>query len=196
MLTRVDKPALLKRLFELGCMYSGQILSLTKIQGQLQDAGNTTTLSHYLELLDTAGLLSGIEKFSHNQIRKRASSPKFQVYNNALLNAQSNDTYKEVLLNPIKWGRIIESAVGAHLLNHSISQNYSLFYWRDGNDEVDFILEKRGHIVAIEVKSNDSTNYRSLEVFKKKFSPDKTYLISNSNLSWQELLKINPAQLF
>jgi predicted AAA+ superfamily ATPase len=95
MLTRVDKPALLKRLFELGCHYSGQILSFTKIVGQLHDAGNTTTLSHYLSLLDTAGLLAGIEKYAASIIRKRSSSPRFQVHNNALLSAQKNEYFDE-----------------------------------------------------------------------------------------------------
>jgi predicted AAA+ superfamily ATPase len=196
MLTRVDKPALLKRLFELGCQYSGQILSFTKIQGQLQDAGNTTTLSHYLSLLDTAGLLAGIEKYAANVIRKRSSSPRFQVHNNALLSAQKNENFEEIMQKPAEWGHIIESSVGAHLINHAISQNYSVYYWRERNDEVDFVLERRGKIIAVEVKSNDSQNNRGLEVFKNKFMPDKLYLVSNRGLSWQEFLRINPVELF
>ena len=196
MLTRVDKPALLKRLFELGCHYSGQILSFTKIQGQLQDAGNTTTLSHYLNLLDTAGLLAGIEKYAADIIRKRSSSPRFQVHNNALLSAQKNEYFGEIVQKPAEWGHIIESSVGAHLINNSISQNYSVYYWRERNAEVDFILERRGKIIAVEVKSNDSENSKGLEVFKRKFNPDKLYLISNRGLSWQEFLKINPIELF
>jgi predicted AAA+ superfamily ATPase len=196
MLTRVDKPALLKRLFELGCHYSGQILSFTKIQGQLQDAGNTTTLSHYLNLLDTAGLLSGIEKYAANIIRKRSSSPRFQVHNNALLSAQMNEYFNEIVQKPTEWGRIVESSVGAHLINHSISQNYSVYYWRERNEEVDFILERHGKVIAIEVKSNDSENRKGLDKFKDKFNPDKFYLINNRSLSWQEFLKINPAELF
>jgi predicted AAA+ superfamily ATPase len=196
MLTRVDKPALLKRLFELGCEYSGQILSFTKMQGQLQDAGNTTTLSHYLNLLDTAGLLAGIEKYAADIIRKRSSSPKFQVHNNALLSAQKNESFNEVIQKPAEWGHIIESSLGAHLINNSISQNYSVYYWRERNDEVDFVLERRGKVIAVEVKSNDSENKKGLEVFRKKFNPDKLYLISNRGLSWQEFLKINPTDLF
>jgi predicted AAA+ superfamily ATPase len=196
MLTRVDKPALLKRLFETGCHYSGQILSFTKIQGQLQDAGNTTTLSHYLNLLDTAGLLAGIEKFAADIIRKRSSSPKFQVHNNALLSAQKNEYFNEIREKPEEWGRIIESSVGAHLVNNAISQNYSVYYWRERNDEVDYILERRGKIIAIEVKSNDSGNKKGLEVFKKKFNPEKLYLISKAGITWQEFLKISPIDLF
>jgi hypothetical protein len=196
MLTRVDKPALLKRMFEIGCHYSGQILSFTKIQGQLQDAGNTTTLSHYLNLLDTAGLLAGIEKFAADIIRKRSSSPKFQVHNNALLSAQKNEYYNEIQEKPEEWGRIIESSVGAHLVNNALSQNYSVYYWRERNEEVDFILERRGKIVAIEVKSNESGNRKGLEIFKKKFNPEKLYLISKGGIPWQEFLKINPIELF
>jgi predicted AAA+ superfamily ATPase len=196
MLTRVDKPALLKRLFELGCQYSGQILSYTKIQGQLQDAGNTTTLSHYLHLLDTAGLLSGIEKYASNVIRKRSSSPRFQVHNNALLSAQMNDSFEKIVRKPAQWGHIVESAVGAHLINNSISHNYSVYYWRERNDEVDFIVERRGKTIALEIKSNDSQSGKGLELFNKRFKPEKSYLISNSSLSWQEFLKINPIELF
>jgi predicted AAA+ superfamily ATPase len=196
MLTRVDKPALLKRLFELGCHYSGQILSFTKIQGQLQDAGNTTTLSHYLSLLDTAGLLAGIEKYAANIIRKRSSSPRFQVHNNALLSAQKNENFEEIMQKPAEWGHIIESSVGTHLINHSISQNYSVYYWRERNDEVDFVLERRGKIIAVEIKSNDSENIKGLEVFRNKFMPDKSYLISNRGMTWQEILRINPVELF
>ena len=196
MLTRIDKPALLKNLFELGCTYSGQILSFTKMQGQLQDAGNTTTLSHYLKLLETAGLLGGLEKFSFTTIRKRSSSPKFQVYNNALLSAQQIKTFSEVLLDPIEWGRVVESSIGAYLINQSHRESFSVYYWRDRNDEVDFVLEKQGRIVAIEVKSSYSRNKKGMNAFQRKFNPGKIYLIDNKGLSWQEFLKINPVELF
>ena len=196
MLTRIDKPALLKKLFELGCSYSGQILSFTKIQGQLQDAGNTTTLSHYLNLLDTAGLLGGIEKYAADVIRKRASSPKFQVHNNALLSAQSGFLFSAVRSNPKDWGRVIESAIGAHLVNHSISNNYKVYYWRDRGNEIDFVLERHNEIVAIEVKSTPSQPTKGMDVFIRSFNPHRVYLIDNKSLSWEEFLAINPADLF
>ncbi len=196
MLTRVDKPALMKNLFELGCIYSGQVLSYTKIQGQLQDAGNTTTLSHYLNLLDKAGLLGGIEKFASNTIRKRASSPKFQVHNNALLSAQKVEQFNDILVRPNEWGRIIESAVGAHLFNQSVRSGYSLFYWRERHDEVDFIIEKGGKIIAIEAKSNYSKNQKGMDVFQRKFNPLKIYLVANNGIPWKEFLKIDPLELF
>ncbi len=196
MLTRVDKPALMKRLFELGCLYSGQILSFSKLQGQLQDAGNTTTLSHYLELLDTAGLLAGIEKYAADVIRKRSSSPKFQVHNSALISAQRHEYFDEIFNNKQEWGRIIESAVGAHLVNAALTNNFKLYYWRHRNDEVDFILEKRGKVIGIEVKSNFSTKISGLSAFQKAYHPDKILLVGNGGLPWEEFLLIDPNSLF
>lgn len=196
MLTRIDKPALMKNLFELGCLYSGQILSFTKIQGQLQDAGNTTTLSHYLHLLDTAGLLGGIEKFASNTVRKRSSSPKFQVHNNALLSAQQEDQLPGVMAKPNEWGRIVESAIGAHLINQSVRSNYSVYYWRERNDEVDFVLEKGEKVIAVEVKSSYLKNKKGMDAFQRKFNPSKIYLVDNNGITWPEFLKINPVELF
>ncbi|MGC9342958.1 MAG: ATP-binding protein [Bacteroidales bacterium] len=196
MLTRIDKPALLKRLFEMGCLYSGQILSYTKMQGQLQDAGNTTTLAHYLNLLANSGLLGGIEKYSPEIIRKRASSPKFQVYNSALLSAQDQRTFEEIFMQPSEWGRIVESAIGAHLLNHSIKGNYNLYYWRDRNNELDFVIEKKNKVIAIEVKSNLSKNSKGISAFKEKYNPQKIIVIDNKSMPWKEFIKIDPVELF
>lgn len=196
MLTRVDKPALLKRLFELGCLYSGQILSFTKIMGQLHDAGNTTTLSHYLSLLNTAGLLGGLEKFAKDGIRKRSSSPKFQVHNTALISSQRPESFSAVLAKPSEWGRMVESAVGAHLLNHSITQNFSVYYWRERTDEVDFVIEQKGKAVALEVKTGPKTTTPGMSSFKTQFNPHKVLLVGSGGLPWQEFLKTAPAALF
>jgi hypothetical protein len=196
MLTRVDKPALLKRLFELGCLYSRQILSYTKITGQLQDAGNTTTLANYLNLLSECGLLAGLDKFAGNIIRKRGSSPKFQVYNNALITAQSNDTFEKAVINPQLWGRLVESSVGAHLINHADSDRYNLYYWREGNYEVDFILEKGDRVTGLEVKSGLNTGNAGMGVFLEKFRPGKVLLVGRGGIPYEEFLKINPKELF
>ena len=195
MMTRVDKPALMKRLFELSGHYSGQILSFNKMLGQLKDAGNTTTLSHYLSLMSTAGLVTGIEKYSNNIIRKKSSSPKFQVYNNALISAQRNESFEEAQKDPATWGRLVESAIGAHLLNHAVSGDLTLNYWREGDQEVDFVIEQRG-LIGIEVKSGATQKNSGMAAFKKKFNPDKVLLIGNSGFSWQEFLKTKPTELF
>lgn len=196
MLTRVDKPALLKRLFEIGCLYSGQILSYTKITGQLHDAGNTTTLANYLKLLSDCGLLGGLEKYAGSVIRQRSSSPKFQVYNNALLTSQDDETYSTAIVNPKLWGRLVESSVGAHLLNHAISERYNLRYWREGNNEVDFILEKGDKVIGLEVKSGASADNEGMGIFNEKFHPDKMLLVGTGGIPYEDFLKINPKELF
>lgn len=195
-ISRIDKPALLKRLFELGCLYSGQILSFSKILGQLRDAGNTTTLSHYLQLLDNAGLLSGIEKFYIEKIRQRASSPKWMVQNTALMSATSGESFIQIRQQSGKWGRYVESGVGAHLLNFSKQGNYKLYYWTDSRHEVDFIMERGGKIIALEVKSGGSRKMSGLNFFKKRFNSDKIYLIGKSGIPWEDFIKINPVELF
>lgn len=196
MLTRVDKPALLKRLFELGSLYSGQILSYTKIIGQLQDAGNTTTLANYLKLLSDCGLLGGLDKYAGDIIRKRGSSPKFQVYNNALITSQTNDTYEKAIINSELWGRLVESSVGTHLINNSISERYNLYYWREGNHEVDFILEKGDKVIGLEVKSGMKAENTGMGVFAEKFHPEKVLLVGTGGIPYEEFLKINPRELF
>lgn len=171
-------------------------MSKTKLQGQLLDAGNTTTLSHYLRLLDTAGLLGGIEKYAADIIRKRSSSPKFQVHNTALISAQSDAMFNEIVADPAEWGRIVESAVGAHLTNFALTEGFKTYYWRNGNDEVDFVLERRGKVIALEVKSNKEKETTGMKEFQKQFNPNKILLIGKQGLSWQEFLSINPVELF
>jgi predicted AAA+ superfamily ATPase len=196
MLTRVDKPALLKRLFELGTLYSGQILSYTKLMGQLQDAGNTTTLSHYLKLLSDAGLLGGIEKYAGNAVHKRSSSPKFQVFNNALLTALGNYTFTELITNAKEWGRLVESAIGSHLINYSVSEHYELYYWRESNLEVDFVIKRNGKLIGIEVKSGRRAENKGMSAFAKSYNPDKVLLVGTGGIGIAEFLRMNPKDLF
>jgi predicted AAA+ superfamily ATPase len=196
MLTQIGKPALLRRLFELGSLYSGQILSFTKIIGQLQDAGNTTTLANYLRLLADCGLLGGLEKYSADVIRKRSSSPKFQVFNNALISSQDYCSYNEAVINPQHWGRLVESAIGSHLINNSITEKYNLYYWRESNFEVDFILEKNNEVIGLEVKSGIKSHNLGMSKFQIKFQPSKVLFVGTSGIPLAEFLKINPAELF
>lgn len=149
----MDKPALLRRLFELGCAYSGQILSYTKMLGQLQDVGNTTTLAHYLDLLAGAGMLTGLQKYAGAAMRRRSSSPKLQVFNTALMTAGSGLTLVENRTDSEFRGRLVESAVGAHLANAADTGSCEVFYWRSRNREVDFVVRAGRAVTAIEVKS-------------------------------------------
>ena len=172
LLNRVDKPALLRQLFYVGCGYSGQVLSFHKILGTLQDAGNTTTLAHYLKLLAGAGLLSGLEKYAQQMIRTRASSPKFQVFNTALMSALQAQPLTALLHDTATWGRLVESAVGAHLVNGAMHTNLDILYWNQSSHEVDFIIRSANKTLAIEVKSGaKATNTKGMALFKKAY-PD------------------------
>ncbi len=189
LLTRVDKPALLRRLFELGCRYSGQVLSYTKMLGQLHDAGNTTTLAHYLELLAGVGMLTGLPKYAGKAVRSRGSSPKLQVFNTALLTALSGLTPTEARANGEFWGRLTESAVGAHLANAAASGDCELFYWREGNREVDFVLKSGRTVVGIEVKSGRAALAHSgLAAFNEAFKPKRTLLVGGDGIPVNEFL--------
>lgn len=196
MMTRVDKPALLRRLFEIGSSYSSQILSLTKIQAELMEKGNITTLSNYLGLLSSAGLLCGLEKYSGEIIRKRSSRPKFQVFNNALISSQSAYDFKKAIADSKLWGRVVESSVGAHLLNLSSELDYNLYYWNENSKEVDFVIEKGEKVVAIEVKSGkDSTNPGMAE-FDLRFHPKSMYTVGTDGIPLEDFFRTNPLDLF
>lgn len=197
MLTRVDKPALMKRLFEIGSLYSGQVLSFTKVMGQLADAGNTTTLANYLELLNEAGLLSGIEKYSPNLVRKRSSSPKFMVHNTAIMSGLSSETFETLKAEPKSWGRWVESAVGAHLINQSFKdKKIKLYYWRDANDEVDFVVEYKKRIIALEVKTSKVGALSGMNAFSKNFHPEKSLVVGTGGIPWEEFLQLDVLDFF
>ncbi len=197
MMTKVDKPALLRQLFELGSLYSAQILSYNKMIGQLQDAGNTTTLAHYLKLLSGAGMITGLEKYAGEEVRQRASSPKFQVLNNALLTAQVGRTFEESRSDPEVWGRLVESAVGAYLVNVSVEKDIHVYYWRHKDREVDFLLEKGDRLVAIEVKSGHKMKQMpGLELCARKFKNVKMLLVGQTGIPVEEFLQVDPNDLF
>lgn len=194
LMERIDKPAVLRRVFELGSTYSGQILSYTKLLGQLQDAKNTTTVAHYLELLQRAGLLEGLQKFSIDAARKKNSSPKWQVMNNALLSVTLGKSYDQVRTDPKLWGKFVESAVGSHLISYR-GDDMEIFYWNESNAEVDFVLKWNNLLIGLEVKSSHN-KVTGLQKFSRQFNPHKIYQLDDRGLSWQEFIKMDPRNLF
>ncbi len=193
LLRRGDKPALLRRLFELGCQHSGQVLSYTKILGQLVDAGNTTTLARYLELLKAASLLEGLGKYAGQKVRQRASSPKFQVYNNALMSAQSGLTFEQARQDPKAWGRLVESAVGQWLINAAQGTPVSVHYWASGQCEVDFVLAKAKSVVAVEVKSTALRRRPSgMDAFAREFTVHRKLLVGEGGVAIEDFLTTEP----
>ena len=192
-LERVDKPALLKRLFDLSAEFSGEILAYNKMLGQLADAGNTTTLARYLTLLEQAGLVAGLLNYEGLRRRLRASSPKLNVLNTALMSAYSGYSFAEARADRTFWGRLVESAVGAHLFNTKTPE-MSLYYWRDKSNEVDFVLESGRRLAAFEVKSGRLRSWpKGLEEFKEQFKPGNASLVGEGGISIEEFLS-HPAE--
>jgi len=197
LMNRVDKPALLRQMFRIGCEYSSQILSYQKMLGQLQDAGNTTTLAHYLDLLAGAGMLCGLSKFSGEVVRQRGSSPKLQVINNGLMTAQSAGSFASVRQDPERWGRIAESAIGAYLANAALADDFELFYWREASKEVDFVLRKGNQLIALEVKAgNRPMTLPGIAAFDRIYGPQKKLLVGTGGIPFEEFLEISPVDLF
>ena len=198
MLTPIQKPALLRQLMELGSYYSGQILPFEHMLGQLSDAGNTTTLAYYLDLLRQSGLLAGLQKYSGSEVRKRASSPKLQVFNNALISSRHPMDFIRAKEDATFWGRLVESAVGTHLLNSMTGEDVSLGYWREKQNEVDFILYNEYSAVALEVKSGNRTHGRGMDAFLKRYPNSKVFAVSADNtpgsavIPLEEFLLVNP----
>lgn len=179
LMTRVDKPALLRRLFHLACEYAGRELTYERMVGQLHDAGNTTTLAHYLDLLDAAGLVAGLQKYAGDASRRRRSTPKLAVHNTALVNAVTGRDFGTVRRDPAVWGRLVEAAVGAHLLAQARRERGALYYWRTkirGVDaEVDYVTVQRGAVTAIEVKTGGTAEpLAGLTAFRAAFGPGVT----------------------
>lgn len=194
--TPISKPALLRQSFELGAAYSGQLLSLTKMLGALQDAGNTTTLAGYIHLLDESGMLKGLQKYSIDMARRKSSIPKLQVYNNALKTIYEPLTFEQAILNRKTWGHIFESGIGAYIISQAFIHRFEVFYWRERNDEVDFVLRKRGSVVAIEVKSNAEKKTTGLETFQKAFKPQTALIVGDGGITADDFLSMDLRKLF
>lgn len=186
MTSTIYKPALLRQLFELGCSYSGEMVSLTKMLGQLQDAGNVTTLCSYLNILREANLLCGLQKYANDESRKRQSVPKFSVYNNALLTAFRGKGFEHDYVDPMLWGRWVESAVGTYLLDFAEDNDCQLYYWRERDNEVDYILVSQGETLALEVKSGKRGMNSGLPLFDGKYHPKRAVVIGTDGIPFEE----------
>lgn len=194
--TPIAKPALLRQTFELSSAYSGQLVSLTKMIGQLQDAGNTTTLAHYLELLAQSGMVCGLSKFAMDKARRRNSIPKYQVFNNALMSLYCEHDFAAARANHKLWGRLFESAVGAHIMNCAYTGRFEVYYWREGKEEVDFVLVKNSKIVAVEVKSNHNKDTSGLHTFSELYHPHRSVLVGEGGIPLETFLQSDLKELF
>ena len=185
--TYIYKPALMHQVFHLGCSYSGELLSYNKMLGTLQDAGNATTLVNYLEVLGESKLITGLQKYSVDKSRKYRSIPKLQVFNNALLTVMTDGmTYEKAFTHPEIWGRWVESAVGSYLLDKAGELEFQLYYWRENNEEVDFIITRGESIVAIEVKSGRRQQNSCLATFGNIYHPKFSLVVGGDHMPLDE----------
>lgn len=195
-LVRIDKPEVLKRLFDLGARYSGQEVSYTKLLGHLQDAGNTTTLTRYLDLLSRVGMIAGLPKHTNRLASAKSPTPKLNVFNTALMSSVYGLSFDEARADRSYWGRLVESSVGAHLLNAASSRT-EVKYWRDRNFEVDFVLERGFNLVGIEVKSGRSpAATKGLAEFQRQFQPKNTIVVGDAGVPLHEFLSLPPDHWF
>ena len=188
-MSRIAKPALMRHLFALSATFPAQIFSYNKMLGQLQDAGNTTTLAHYLKLLESAFLVSGIEAYSKGQVRKRGSSPKLILWNNALINALSTKRFRDAVGDSAWWGRLVENAVGAHLCNSLSGVEYTITYWRKGDIEVDFVVTRGSKSWAIEVKGGRTGKLSGLEHFRRIYPDANALLVGEGGIPLEKFFK-------
>jgi uncharacterized protein len=190
----VTKPVLLRHLFNLAASYPAQILSYNKMIGQLQDAGNTTTLAHYVKLLESVFLLSGVESFSGGAIRMRGSSPKLILWNNALITASATKSFSECIGDSRWYGHLVENAVGAHLLNHLPPLQWNVSYWRKGDAEVDLVVTAGEKIYALEVKSGKVDASYNFREFKKDYPQAKSIRIGPNGINLETFFSTPPVQ--
>lgn len=194
-LQTVAKPALLRHLFGFAASHPAQIVSYNKMLGELQDAGNTTTLAHYLRMLGSAFLLAGLERFSAGEARSRGSSPKLIAWNNALVSALRLRSFADTRNAHDAWGRLVENAVGAHLLHHLQGLPYEVAYWRHRNDEVDFVVRSPRGVWAIEVKSSRPGKVTGTAAFRRAHPDAHSLLVGTGGLPLDEFFVRDPSEL-
>ena len=170
----IRNPALLRQVFELACIESAKELSLTKMQGTM-NSGTVPTIKNYLDILNKSMIVQPLQNYSPSRVKEKQSVPKMQVFNNAFRNRFGTFSFDEARVDPTEWGRLVESAVGAHLANRAMTDDYELFYWRnERRQECDYVLRKGQALVAIEVKSGSVDKTVGFEKFKEQFADNVT----------------------
>ena len=198
--TRVDKPALLHDLFAIACDNSCQVLSYRNLLARLPEAGNTTTLAHYLRLLQGAGLAAGLPKYTgpgEGKDRQRASSPKLLALSTALITARADQDFDLARTDPDLWGRVVETAVGAHCVHAAAGTDISVYYWAGQNREVDFVLARGKELAALEVETDRRKQTASgLELFCRLYPVQRRHVIGPSGLSLEAFFRTPLVDLF
>lgn len=191
LLNPVDKPVLLRRLFEFACHHPAEVVSLQKMLGQLTDKGNVTTIAHYLDLLAAAFLVTPIQKYSPEILRIRSSSPKLIVMAQALLAAVQDKKPDALARDREQYGRWVENAVGAHLLRSGLE----VFYWRDRDREIDFVARKGRAVMAVEVSVSPKKHTPdSLKRLARKIGIARSVVVGPQGVALESFLLRDPVE--
>jgi len=184
----VRKPALMRALFEVGASYSCREISYRKLLGQLDDRGNTATIASYLGHLSQAGLLSGLHKYDEKLLETKSSSPRLLVHDTSLMVAASGEDRTTLLEDPDKRGHLTETAVGAYLLARSQKEHFELFWWRENNKEVDFVVKKGRKRTAIEVKSGKPKGKSGICAFLTEYPNTYSITVGTKDFTIEDFL--------
>jgi predicted AAA+ superfamily ATPase len=165
----IKNPSLFKQAFEVLSCYPAQEISYRKLLGQLQDRGNTELIKYYIKLFEGAYLIKAIQKYGTQDFKIKSSSPKIIPLAPCFYTLYAATKGKE--------GFVFEATVGAKLLEVS----HDLYYWRQGNSEVDYILSWKKKLFAIEVKSGRKRSRNGLNIFLKLYPNALPIIISKDN---------------
>lgn len=194
----IRNPALLRQVFELACIESAKELPLTKMQGTM-NSGTVPTIKNYLDILNKSMTVQPLQNYSSSRVKEKQSVPKMQVFNNAFRNRFGTFSFDEARVDPAEWGRLVESAVGAHLANRAMTDDYELFYWRNARrQECDYVLRKGQALVAIEVKSGSVDKTVGFEKFKEQFADKVTaaFIVGPQALPLEDFFIMDLKSLF
>ena len=194
----IRNPALLRLVFELACTESAKELSLTKMQGTM-NSGTVPTIKNYLDILSKSMTVQPLQNYSPSRVKEKQSVPKMQVFNNAFRNRFGTFSLDEARVDPAEWGRQVESAVGAHLANRAMTDDYELFYWRnERRQKCDYVLRKGQSLAAIEVKSGSVDKTVGFEKFKEQFADKITaaFIVGPQALPLEDFFVMDLKPLF
>jgi predicted AAA+ superfamily ATPase len=110
------------------------------------------------------------------------------VYDTSLMTYADGANRRRLLDNPTDRGRLVESAVGAYLLSRGKDEGFEVYWWRERNNEVDFVIKKGSQLTAIEVKSGRVKNVGGSLIFKQQYPEALSLIIGSVNCGLEDFL--------
>ena len=112
-----------------------------------------------------------------------------RVLNTAFMTITSGVTLAEASADREFWGRLMESAPGAHLNNAAMRGECTVHYWCERNREVDFVVQTGRTLTAIEVKSGrPPQKHAGTAAFHRTFHATRTLLVGGDGMTVEEFL--------